>query len=249
MADRDSILTKLEALMKRTRENGASEVEVEAAMNVARKLMDEHNIAMEEVLLQQKQSASPSSIEIKEEKVRSVSTVRRFEQSLMHVVCCVCDTKWYHKQVYVPGKRTPETMMVFYGMGHDVLASKLLFLELLVTVRAMAIVKVGGGSGKNQMKRNIYCDGFCSALYHKARTLKNQSNKAAASSTSLILVKDVALIKYGQEVLNLRTGKSRPRDQKHLSSEEFNAGYRDGDSYDLNPKREKQVAHQPKKLN
>lgn len=249
MADRDNILSKLEALMKRTRENGASEAEVEAAMAVARRLMDEHNIQMEELLAKQKMDGSPSSIEIKEEQARVSAKMDRFEKYLMHTASYICDVKWYYKTVrrFDPEdqKVKKQIQLIFYGMGHDVFAAKLLFLELLVVVRAMARVKVG----KQWTQRHYYyCDGFCAGLMSKAQALKAKSNRAAVSSTSLILVKDHAIAKYGEEVLCLHTGKSRPMDSSRYFSKEYSEGYQDGNEYDINPKRERKIENPTKRL-
>lgn len=165
---------------------------------------------------------------------------------LLGTAAAICDVKYYWRTHYDPEKKTPEAVFVFYGMGHDVLTAKLLFLELLVTVRAMARIKIG----KSWTQRHYYyCDGFCAGLMAKANALKTKANQAAASSTSLILVKDHAITKYSEEVLKCRTVAARNISRDKLCSEEFNTGYRDGNSYDLNPKREKQVIHQLKKLN
>jgi hypothetical protein len=244
MADRDSILSKLEALMKRTRENGASEAEVESAMAVARKLMDQHNIAMEEILLKEQQGGA-QTIDVVEQDVRTSAKKDRFEHYLMHAASDICDVKWYWKTFKLGGGRKQITL-VFYGMKHDVLAAKLLFLELLVTVRAMARVKVGKGWTQ---RHYYYCDGFTAGLMQKAAQLKAQSQQAATSSTALILCKDQAIAKYADEVLKAKTAKTRGIDKSRLSSEEFQEGYRDGCDYDLNPKREKQVEQRTKNLN
>lgn len=244
MADRDSILTKLEALMKRTRENGASEAEVESAMAVARKLMDANNIEMEELLFRQTSNGA-ASIEIKEEEARTASKLDRFERYLMSTAAAVCDVKWYYSKsrVWDPEKRKQKSQvrLVFYGMPQDVLAARLLFLELIVIVRAMARTKVG----KSWSQRHYYyCDGFCAGLLCKADQLKEQSNSAATSSTSLILRKDLALAKYGTEVLCVRQATSRPMGKERSRSTEYNEGWCDGHDYDLNPKNKRNLEEQ-----
>jgi len=250
MADRDSILTKLEALMKRTRENGASEAEVESAMAVARKLMDEHNVAMEEVLGRQV-AGGQATIEVTEEEVRSTTTVRIFERYLMDVVCGICDVKWFQRvdrQKF--GKTTKLTHYFFYGMKQDVFAAKLLFLELLITVRVMAVAKIGSGGGKLQMRRNTYCDGFCAGLSCKASQLKEQSRRdTPTTGTSLVLRKDVAIQRYAEDVLHLQEVAVRPIQKERLMSHEFNMGWRDGAEYELNPQNKPHVTQKTNHLN
>jgi len=243
MSNRDSILSKLEALMKRTRDNGASEAEVEAAMKIARRLMDEHNIAMEEVLTKQA-SAGPATIEIKEEEARTASKMDRFEQYLMSTAADVCDVRWYyqksHKWDEATQKRKTQVKLVFFGMAQDVLAARFLFLELLVVVRSMARAKVGTPWGQ---RHYYYCDGFCSGLANQANKLKKQSQDEATSGTGLILLKDNALVEYETNVLKAKPGKHKAIAKSRLHSTEFQTGWSDGYQYELNPKRETPIAH------
>jgi len=247
MADRDSILTKLEALMKRTRENGASEAEVESAMAVARKLMDEHNVAMEEVLLRQSRGKA-FTVEIKEETARSTTMPRPFEQLLLHLVSEICGVRWYYRpDPKTPDRTTRLTHYVFYGMEQDILVAKLLFLELLVVIRAMASVKVGSGGGGLQARRRAYCEGFSRGLFFKVKK-QGQEAKPTTPGTSLVLCKEEALDRYSTDILNIKQVKSKVQ-KKQNNPSDYNVGWMDGAEYELNPQNKPHVTQKTNHLN
>ena len=252
--DREKILSRLESLMKRTRENGASEAEVEAAMRVARKLMDENNIEMEELL--EKQKRTLNTTDVVDHEVRSHCKKERHEDALMWAVCYATDTRWYYTQKWVldekKGKHVKQFVRHIVGLEQDVTAARVLFLELLLTMRTMARVKLGT---KWTQQHFWYCNGFAEALCTKCRDMQDASKKEAETRTAsnpgtgIILVKNEIIQAKLEELGIVKKKPSRVGGRGEFSSDAYNTGRRDGYAQNVSPDRHSKVDSRSKNLN
>lgn len=245
---RADIIDKLEKLMRRTKENGCSEAEIEQAIAFARRLMDKHNIEMSEVL-----SASNKELninEITEECVRTHSKTDRHEISILHTVCNVCDVKAYFIKDRILNKNMKfkdQYKFMVFGFPNDVLAAKILYSELLIASLAMTRHRLGTGWS---LQHKYYCNGFCAGLYQKSKDLKQNAGQGSTNQsacTALIRIKD-QLIRQYEDGLNAKTRRSG-RAPKAGENGEYYQGLNDGKSYEYGVDRHSKLPQEQKRLN
>lgn len=244
--DKQKIIDKIEKLMRKTREAGASEAESETAIRAARKLMDEYNVELAEVMAAADSAAKdPLSVDnVVEQVCRENNTAVTFERLLMWVVCFVCDCKWYKQKEIKSGPFKRKRQLVLYGFERDVVAARALWIELSITVKAMARAHLGKGWSSKHLQ---YANGFAYGLYDKAKAMKDERERKPVETsdcTALIVrKKEDALTTYGEEKLQLAKGRShmRPVDSN------FALGNSHGRQHDLKADRSQKLKPQPKR--
>lgn len=232
MSTREQIIDRIEKIMRKTRENGCTEAEVEAAARMARKLMDEHNVELAEVLAKEERSLGAE--DIVEEVARKTNTGVNHEVTLINVVSDLCDVKGYMRHYDRLDSRKIE--VVFVGLPVDIAAAKMLYLELVIACRALARGNVGPGWSK---KHYWYCHGFVLGLAQKIRDDKLRA-KSKNAGTALVVVKD-QLITEHMAKKHLITRKARSLDGERANSREFRQGVRDGREYDARADRSQKI--------
>jgi hypothetical protein len=257
MKTRNEIIDKIEKIMRRTQEGaGASEAEVENALGLARKLMDQHNIDMAEIIAAGEKTLDEKDIL----DVQLDITFGPTEERITHVAAQICDCKVYkvtggyfvNKTGPNAGLSTRKSKLHIYGINQDVTAARVLVMELYIAVKVLGKQRTGRASGKEFWH---YCEGFTLGLLHKANTMRQRSEDEAvlrgSNSTALILRKDKVINDYEVAVLHLKPAKPRKLGAKVLS-DAYQAGMRDGKNYDLSGaerNRSGKIAPDQKRLN
>lgn len=221
----NDIIDRIEKLLRRTTENGATTAEAEQALAYAQKLMDKHNIELAEVM-SHNQDAAPKFDDVGEEPVQFKAKFETFEKSVAHTVCTMCDLKFYYRNHRYPKKRIE---VVFYGLQRDIDIGKMLYAELTLMSRVMARHHLGK---KWTQSHWHYCNGFAYGLQIKADEWKAERDRQRSTNTNaLIVLKDELIAQYQEKNLKLRTARSSARQNTH--TDEFQQGVRDGKDYDL----------------
>jgi len=235
MAD-EVIISKIRKLIRLA--NGTSfEAEAETAIAHARALMDRHNIEEAEVLISEdedeKQTASKKFYDdVTQDDVHGVGGgLQRYEMSLAHTPCKVCDVKSYLSWRLGTSKRgnriTRRQFVTFVGPKRDVAVAKALYIELLVGLRRNATQLYGPNWGK---RHTSYAHGFCYSLYQKACEIVRKSQRDN-QTTDIVLAKEVILDKWLEE----QVGKLK--EKKHftvrVSPVEYRRGQIDGSQTSL----------------
>jgi hypothetical protein len=244
-ANREEVIEKIEKIMRRTHDgSGASEAEVEQALAYARKLMDQFQIDLAEVLEANKEELSDKDITSQQLE----TTVGTFQTEICRTACDICDAKFYFANdvVLKKGKYSRVKKYVIYGMTQDVIAARCLFLELMLAVKALGKAKYGTGSGKEFW---TYCGGFAVGLRDKARSLKHSSDTAVKpSSCTTLIVRKTELIRSFQATLGLRPSRMKGYGSGRQQSDAFGQGYRDGQEYDASPDRSRKLPRENRRL-
>ena len=228
----NKVISKIEKLLRRTRENGASEAEVETALKLANKLMEEHNIEMADVYASGQKSMNTS--DIIEEVARESWNVVPFEKMLVCAVAKFCEVqalyrdcgRWDHeKQKYIQRKAT-----VFIGLATDVFAARCLLAELRLIIRASATRTLG----KWKQSHWQYCTGFADALYWNVCDIveAREKERAKHTNTTALTIQKSTLVKtyMDAEHSNIKTSKIGKR-KRH--SAEYYKGRKDGEEYEI----------------
>jgi Protein of unknown function (DUF2786) len=236
MDEREKIVDRIEKLMRRTRENGASESEVETAMKLVQKLMDEHNVEMAEVMAKKGQQLNAS--DIIEESIRTRCKIFKHEEYLFMVCCEICEVKGYYRDKFNEKKRKYDKEFVAYGVGSDVRAAHILMVELLITVMALCRAKMGPGWNGPQQR---YCDGFGYGLLMKVLKEKQDRQPITTSNCTTMIVRKKELIRQHGEKLNLRQRRNRGEKLSRYADSDFQRGMNDGREYEVNADRTEHV--------
>lgn len=229
---RDKIIDKIEKLMRRTREAGASEAEAESAIAMAHKLMDQHNIELSEIELER--AGTAAGLEVVEEEARTqASNVGRFENTLIAAVTIICGVKVYLRTSRVinkNGRLGKRVSIVFYGTRTDVAVARLLLNELFIVTRALARGRLGKGWTQQHWR---YCEGFAMGIYQQAKQQEEQQKAAHTSDCrALITTKQLKLREYEEGLGLSQTKGGRPKVNRAANAA-YQHGVDDGRAYDV----------------
>jgi len=227
--ERKRILSKLQALMSKTRENGASEAEVDSAMRIAQKMMQKHEIEMADVMAAGGKTITAE--DVVEDTVRVTGQIDKHEARLMQVICLACNVEFYWAHPWDPkakkgyGGRVNQWIAV--GLEMDVAFAKLLFIELIITTQAMA-----RATGiKKQFDRKKYCLGFADGLFSRLWQEKQKHQRAAAANTTALISRRSLAIQTRMEKKQLTERKTKPTSQRN--SDAYRQGVEDSEDYEL----------------
>jgi Protein of unknown function (DUF2786) len=179
--DRDSLITKIQALMAKTVDAGCTEEEALSALDKVRALMDAYEITEAELQLSKEEKAilrsePPGSSDAHSIKFFLVGTVAEF-----------CDCKGW--------KGTDG--IVFCGLPTDARLATWLLDSLTAFVQAeLARHLMGCLAPKNERRRVIsgFVSGCCGRINERLRALRKQSAAAATSNgRELVAVKGTAV--------------------------------------------------------
>lgn len=256
-ATRDKIIDRIQKLLRRTEGSAnASEAEVEAALEVAQKLMQKYEIEMAELMVKEGKTGYTVDDVVDQTTggFHSRGTVYRFERLVESICNVICGTKSYMKRGQVAktiggkAKWGKNDQIHFYGIGSDVGAAVALWLEIMVVSHALARQHLG--KGKWTAQHWYYCDGFGIALWRKAEALAKASKPQTTSAcTAIITTKSTAIATYS-EGLGLKTtrGANYGRGQ---ATDAYDKGQQDAANFDLEMKNKAKVGstNDHKKLN
>lgn len=194
MASREQILEKLKNLLQRTTANGASEAEVETAMKIARKLMDQHQIEQSELL----DVAKPGQLEIVERQSVPAAKLDVWMRGVASCVAKITNTRWYSREDYArkpngelkttpKGKFSKVISVWFYGTSTEVDCAIQLYSEYLTVFRTMATIKMGGWKQECYHYMQGFGAGILSKLNEQA---EEEAKKHQNNTTSMILSRD-----------------------------------------------------------
>jgi hypothetical protein len=227
---RESIIEKIRNLMQRTDQTGCSEAEVEAAMKIARKMMDTHQVEMADLMEAQKRSYTLD--DIVEQVVRTHCKLDRWEKSMMSCVTILTDTKCYmtydHKY-NEKGKWTKVYKVVYYGEREDVAAAHALYVELLIVFKSMARHRLGQ---KWTQAHYHYMEGFGNGMltvFHEER--RQAAVQRTETCTGMIRHKSQLIATYAENKLKLKTAISKGVKKTGENSTAFSQGHADGRAY------------------
>lgn len=240
-AERERMIKRIRKILDKTHPNaGAMEGEIEAALGMARKLMDQFNLTHADLA---------TSDDKREEAYKSMRVVKAYERAfridtfdkyIASVVDKICDTRHYTND------RTRDDLgrllrsengrvrkiqeLHFYGLEHDVRAALELYHELIATMRAMARLTLGKTGWKDL---NDYCLGFSCRLYARSVAI-NEASVAECNTTAIVLVKSNLLDRKHDE-LNLTVNK-RSGQKVNRVSVAYLAGKEDAENIHLGKK-------------
>lgn len=196
----DRIIDRITKMLRLSKDEAASEGEVENALRFARQLMDKYNIEEQSIILEE--TIAETAKRIVDELVHTRRHFRPYYASLIQTVCAICDVRYYFdRNVYAKDKKTGEpdylkqlTACHLYGQKHDVAVATALFKELCVTMRTMAYHHYG----HTWMKEHAnYCKGFSRRLYSRSLEFKRESQNDP-NCTALVIRKDEALEEFAK---------------------------------------------------
>lgn len=227
---KESIIEKIQRLMQRTSEKGCSESEVEAAMKIARKMMDTHQIEMADLMAAQKKSYTLD--DIVEQIVRTHCKLDRWEKTMMQCVCIMTDTKCYMKQegkYNEKGKLVKVHHVVYYGEQTDVAAAHALYVEMLIVLKSMAKHRLGQTWTQAHWH---YMEGFGSGMLDIFYQEREVNATTQSSNTTGMIVHKSQLIKtYAETKLKLISRASKGTRKTGEMAGAFGQGRADGRAY------------------
>lgn len=213
MNERQKLLNKIRALLSKTVENGCTEAEALAALDMASRMMDAYEVTAEDIELK------GESAEIRQNKWNDPQGIRK---GLAVRIAAFCDCKvWRDKK----GKIT------FCGMQSDVDFAMWL-LDTLSNFVKTELIKFLPGAYADEIQKRRMINGFvlgcCMRINERLRLLKEGSEfKAKDNSRALVVAKNAVIIRKMQEVgIELR----KARGQKTFyERDSFSAGKAAGD--------------------
>lgn len=178
----EKLIEKIQKLMRKTVDNGATEAEAETSLLIAQQLMAKHGIEMVEV--EEKSKATEED----EKVVHDGTDYKRFswwERVLASVIADNFRCYTYRNLI------NRQSKIVFFGQAKDVEVCKEIFSVYVSITENLAKRYVSSyPAGHRNAIKNTYIDGFIDGLKEK---LKKQvdNNKEMA----LVLVKPEAVVK------------------------------------------------------
>lgn len=184
----EKLLKRLNQILKRTTDNGATEAEAKQALEYAEKLMREHDIEMSEV---EGYAESLTTDAVQDFMARSVVSPALFEKILACAVAKLFNCGCYVRKNYSKNPRSPKTEMHFVGFQLDTQAAGATYCELIVAARAFARAYFGSGW---RSEHNNFCKGFAFGIIDKiddiVRERESEQEVETSNSTALIVRKN-----------------------------------------------------------
>ncbi len=206
----ERLIARIRKLLAFTNTN-ATEGEVENAIRLARKLMEENDLAEADVL-----AKAETSPDVVEEILDNKFNILR--QLVCMVACQVCSTQCY---------REGNTLKIF-GYPRDIAVARALTRDLWVTMRTMCNAKFPSEAwGANMYS---YCYGFGCGMLEKAKGYKAQP---IGASQAIVLVRDAKMDDwFKSKNLNFV-----PLPGNEQLNEQYSVGMRDGREVDVGAER------------
>jgi hypothetical protein len=256
---------KIMGLLNISKDDAASESEIETALRLANKLMDRHHLS-EEDLDDSEDAALDRALAADKDLGHSIVGMKMFmwEKFLGAFITDLTGVPRYLTKI-VRDKKTPSGIIyrnekgkpvrgksvVFYGIAEDVEIAVKLYDELRLVIISLARLRY---SSVFQGEGGVYAEGFVSGLADNLKSDKNEQKKIAAESSSsramVLIERRNDLVRRKCNIANnwlkkekgvyLRTSTSRGGSSG--SSGARSAGRSDGKSYNVNAARRKKLA-------
>ena len=186
------IAAKIRALLNMTTENGASENEQVIAIQKARKLMDEHNLSMDEVQLKAEGVDEFHWLDATPEQVRILR-----KSGLWHSIANLAEVKyWNHTASRSRTRRTFKPM--FFGFSGDVMFAKWLAQSIINTVQraADAYIKSLPKEKHNAMVKFSFAYGMARRISDRMddEVAARNAGRAFAGKNAVMVIDKMALV-------------------------------------------------------
>lgn len=229
MSNLDKVRTKIEALLKKTEANGASESEAQVAMMKAEQLMEEHGITLQDLGNGVKQS---DFIRRKFSDGKKLSVLDRYVATS---IARYTDTKvWndlsfdgYKQGRTVNGNRRMKTSsnLTFYGFGVDVELAAYIYKVCDIAMETewkMFSVKLP--TGERKAARSSFMIGMAVRLRTRLSELKDQNMQKSVGRNQLVVLKRELVERAADDELKLNMKKSYSAAPTKLDGNAFMAG-------------------------
>ena len=205
----NKIVDRIQKLLERTIENGATEAEAEQALEYANKLLEKHNLELEQVLAQK----GEEELQINSETVQYKAEFKLYEKWVAKAVAKLTDTEFTWQQTD-GGQLSGKIRVKFYGTPFDLSIAKPMYIYLTLMCRVSSKKALGKVTWQ-------YCKGFAIGLHRTACRLKEQTQVRA-----LIVKKGELITNHlaGVKVSNFGAGKV---------DDDVRKGLEDGEAFDL----------------
>lgn len=216
MADRNSLLEKLRALMNKTTENGCTEAEAMAALDKVRALMDAYEVTDADLQLSKAEAA------ILHSDPPDVRDPHKIKRHLGVAVAKFCDCKIW---------RGEKERLHLCGFPSDVEFAVWLLDHLSDFVQAALVsYLIGRLDSKAERRKNIqsFVLGCTDRITRRLNQLREQSSaEQVVNSHALVVIKSAAIAEKMHELgIKLRSSSSRSSSFNRTALE---AGQRAGD--------------------
>lgn len=247
MSNLDKVRVKIEALLKKTEANGASEFEAQVAMMKAQQLMDEHGITLEDLNHGVKQS---DFIRRKFSDGQKLSILDRYVASS---IARYTDTKVWNDLEFAgfkqgrtaTGKRRMKTTsnLTFYGFAVDVELASYIYKVCDVAMETeWKKFSMKLPTGERKAARSSFMIGMAVRLRTRLDELKQENVQKTEGRNQLVVLKKQLVERAANEELNLNlnmkksyaTGPSKFNGNAFLAGQEagnrvrFNREVQDG---------------------
>lgn len=204
-----NIISKIEALLSKTTQNGATENEAQEAMLMAQKLMAKYNIDLKEV----GQEKTPKVQEVWTKGGQNCSWKRALGQIIAKNFRCRMMVGKTWGLVFIGLEEDTEICIKVFNFAADTLDKNMKKLRKQYRKQGLPTDGISGD----------YCDGFLAGLNAK---FKEQVEK---NDWGLVLVTDQAVLDYCKEISDGKASKGHSLNRSgNLGL--FNQGYQDGKS-------------------
>ena len=167
---KNEIIEKVKKILAKADESrNASEHEVQAAAEMARRMMARYNLSLADVELDSDEVKFHEEIRIMHAEAGETGVAFQFEHMINHAVAKITNTEYFlnRRRAYNPGRKASTvTKMIFAGTEVDVAVAVELSRYLLRKVRELSKVEVGGGV---TVARRSWCEGFGNRVLERAR--------------------------------------------------------------------------------
>ncbi len=178
----EKLIDKIQKLMRKTVDNGATEAEAETSLLIAQQLMAKHGIEMAEVVEKTKADEEDDKV------VHNGTDYKRYAWWERVLASVIADNFRCYTYRNV---RSRQSRIVFFGQAKDVEVCKEIFNVYVSIVESLAKKYVSKyPAGHRNPIKNTYIDGFIDGLKVKLKK-QVENNKEMA----LVLVKPESVVK------------------------------------------------------
>lgn len=256
----DSVKRKIIALLNISKDDSASQAELETALKHAQKLMEQHHLSEDDLA----QGVDPfeAAAKAKKDKVSSVVGKKTYawECGLAFYVQDLVGGVKFYRSSSIKLKKTPAGLIakdpwkrpiegkqfVFYGIAEDAEMASLIYDELRFAIIALSWAKHGssfkGDGGK-------YSEGFVYGLGQQLKQRQNLTFEQSEGGTRALILQRDQLIKHkaktAEQWLSKECGINLSKGSGYSgasgSSSAFSDGRADGSRYDVSATRRKKL--------
>jgi len=216
--DKEKIIDRIKRCLKLgNAEKNNQQGEVEAAISMAKKLMDQYNVSLSEVDLEEERKQGAM-----QEEVHSRVFLERWEMSLGKVLKELFQVDYYINNGYY------KKSMMFIGLPQDVKITKEFYIILRQVIMEMAR-KTGYGG----VARKCYTIGIVQTLLERAEEMTLHKQADLEKCRAVVVVKNQIIKKFIDENLDLKPMKTRSQNWDPIAHAH---GMIDGKKINLNHK-------------